>query len=370
MLRFVSILGVLGRTESRVAAISGLLALFCSTVVAQESATVHGPEFVKAGETLNLVITVDRAPNFTGSSLQLTLGPPRGGGFGYAIELHPKKTEYSLQVKIPEAAIGGTWSVIEIRYASGSPGDFSPLPFTKYSFQVIPQEDLVHPTSADVGMRPSQSQLLRTEAIHLQARIQDLKGSILEYKFSPKLTSVLRQNIDQAVQSLNETEQEFRKLDSSPKQEENSHVFFDDLRTSYREANHDLRAQELMRHSHELLVAAPQRKTETAVYPLVAQPVLRAFEQNELAYNTVADAQKLTFDLSVSSAPAGAAVSYRRRGEEFKQADAPTNSTIKALTFAIWIVRFQKDGFRTIEREHDPFREPNHIIDVELTPAK
>jgi hypothetical protein len=370
MLRFAAFLR--GAGHSGVIAVPSLLAMLCSPALAQTSATVHGPEFVKAGETLNLAITVDRAPNFTGSSLQLTLGPDSGGGaFGYGIELQPNKTEYSLQVRIPEAAIGGTWSVADVRFASGMPGSYPTLSFTKYSFLVIPKRDLVYPTSADVGMKPSQAQLLRTEAVHLQAQIQDLKGQILEYKSSNKLTVLLRQNIEKAVQSLDETEHEFRSLDSASKQQENSQVFFDDLRTSYREASHDLKAQGLERHGPELLlVAIPQAKTETVIYPVVAQAVLRAFEQNELAYDIAADAQMLTFDLVVSSIPAGATVSYRRRGDEFKRATAPTNSTIKALPFAIWIIRFEKDGFRTIEREHDPFREPNHVVNVELPQAK
>jgi len=352
-------------TKGAILALSSVLAIFCSPVSAQTSATVHGPEFVKAGETLILVITVDQAPNFTGSSLQISLGPKSGGGFGYGIELEPKKTEYSLQMKIPEAAQGGTWSV-RLDFATGG-GESHLLPSTKYSFQVIPRTDLVYPTSADVGMRPSQAQLLRTEAIHVQTRIQDLKGQILEHKSGSKLTSLLRQNVAKAIEALNNTEQQFRSLDSASRQEKDSQVFFDDLRTSYREADQQVKAQEVIPHGSKLLlVEAPQTKGETAIYPVVAQGVLRAFEQNEVAYNTVADAQSLTFDLEVASYPTGATVSFRRRGDEFKKSPTPTDSTIKALPFAIWLIRFEKDGFRAVEKEHDPFREPNHAITVEL----
>jgi hypothetical protein len=340
MHRFDSILRVLSHTRGVVAAVSILLLVFCLAALAQESATLHGEEFVKAGETLNLVVTVNKAPNFTGSSLVLDLRGPKGS-FGYGIGLEPGKTTYTLEIKIPEGAPGGTWSVGQLDFMTGG-GERSPLPFTKYSFEVIPKKDLTYPTLADIGVSPSQAQLLRTEAIHLQARIQDLKGQIVEHKFDKSLTSLLRQNVEQAIQSLNATEHAFRSLDSSSKQQENSRVFFDDLRTSYREADHELRAQELKwrRHYSLLLAAAPQGKSETVLYPVIAQAVLRAFEQNELAYNTVAEAQMLTFNLDVSSIPTGATVSYRRRGDEFKQASTPTDSTIKALEFAIWIIRF------------------------------
>jgi hypothetical protein len=347
---------------------SSLLAVFCSPALAQKSATVHGPEFVKAGENCDVVVTIDRAPDFTGALLHVSLqGPKTKSQYyqQYTIALKPGKTEYLLTIPVPGAATGGSWSVGVDDFTTGA-GEQFPLPSTKYSFQVIANENLVYPTRADVGMRPSQAQLLRTEAIHLQAQIQDLKGQILEHKSDSKLTSLLRENIGKAIQALNDTEQQYRSLDSSSKQED-SKVFFDDLRTNYRQADTELKAQDIEPHSRNLLlVASPQRKAETAVYPVVAQAVLRAFEHNELAYITVADAQSLTFDLEVASFPTGAAVSFRRRGDDFKKSSSPTNSTIKALIFAVWIIRFEKDGFRPVDREFDPWTEHNRAITVEL----
>jgi hypothetical protein len=100
----------------------------------------------------------------------------------------------------------------------------------------------------------------------------------------------------------------------------------------------------------------------------VAQAALRPFEQNELAYQIVADTQSLTFDLSVNSNPAGAAVCYHRRGDPCHPNSDPTDTVIKSLPYAIWLVQFQKVGYRTEEREHDPFREPNHVINADLQP--
>jgi hypothetical protein len=64
--------------------------------------------------------------------------------------------------------------------------------------------------------------------------------------------------------------------------------------------------------------------------------------------------------------PAGAEISYKRRGDAFQQNPSPSNSVIKSLPLAIWTVRLQKPGYRDEEREHDPFREANHVINVEL----
>jgi hypothetical protein len=350
-------------TKGAILALSSVLTIFCPPASAQTSATVHGPEFVKAGERFDVVITIDKAPNFTGSLIHVNVQGPKIS-FGYAIELQPGRTEYVLPVSMPGASTGGTWAIKVSDFTTGG-GEQIPMQSTKYSFQVIPQKDLVYPTTADVGMRPSQAQLLRTEAIHLQARIQDLKGQIREHKSGGKLTSLLRENVAKAIQALNDTDQQYRSLDSSSKQDKDSQVFFDDLRTSYREADHQLRAQEVRPDGSKLLLVA-QRQSESVIYPVVAQGVLRAFEQNEAAYNTVADAQSLTFDLEVASYPTGATVSFRRRGDEFKKSPTPTDSTIKALTFAIWIIRFEKDGFQAVEREHDPFRESNHAITVDL----
>ena len=351
-------------------ALSGLsvLALFCSKAVAQESATVHCGEFVNAGETITLAISVDRAPNYEDSALHIYIKGSNGElTYHNGIMLAPGKTAYTLPIKIPAGARGGTWSVDRLDFLSGS-GEPIPLPFTKCAFQVLPRTNPVFPTIVDVGIKPSQAQLLRTAALHLRAQIQDLRGQITEHKSDNTLTQLLRRNIEDAIKALDETERAFRGLNDSSKQQESSQVFFADLRTNYRETHKELKAQARRLHNNPdlILVAAPQGRTEASLYPLAAQAVLRIFEQNELAYKTVVDTGTLTFDLDVSSVPAGAAISYRRRGDDFKSAGSPTNCTIKALPFAIWIVRLEKDGFRAVERDHDPFRESNHVLNIEL----
>jgi len=367
---FISALRVFGFRSRRAAALAISIGILSGSTFAQQSATVYGEEFVKAGETLKISITLDKAPSIKGAMLQLTIRGPRAG-FGYGVGLTAGQVNYTADFPVPEGATGGTWSIDKVTFQTGG-GESYELPFKKYSFQVIPKANVTYPTAADVGVIPSQAQLLRTEALRLLARIQDLKGQIAERKNDTKLLKLLHQNVDDAIKALGETENTFRSLDSSAKQQGPSQIFFDDLRTSYHEADRLIMAQGDRSSDDALfqLVDFAQKSSDSPIYPPIAQAVLRAFEQNELAYKTVADAQSLTFDLELTSAPQGAAVSYRRRGDDFKPAPSPTDSTIKALTFAIWLVRFEKDGFRPVEREHDTFRDSNHVINVELPKVK
>jgi hypothetical protein len=111
---------------------------------------------------------------------------------------------------------------------------------------------------------------------------------------------------------------------------------------------------------------AAQTKKPEVGYTIVVQAALRPFEQNELAYKIVADTESLVFDLNVTSTPAGAAVCYHRRGDPCRPNPDATNTVTKSLPYALWLVQFQKAGYNTEEREHDPFRDPNHVINVEL----
>jgi hypothetical protein len=68
----------------------------------------------------------------------------------------------------------------------------------------------------------------------------------------------------------------------------------------------------------------------------------------------------------VKSTPEGANICYYRRGDSCRPDPDLTNTTIKALPLAIWKVEFHNDGFNVETREHDPFRESNHVVEVTL----
>ena len=215
--------------------------------------------------------------------------------------------------------------------------------------------------------------LKRRGAARLQQRIQELKANLAK-QANPTgsgVVELLRANTKEAFHALEETQSTFHKLASPESPAGAAEVFFGDLRKSYDDVLLDLEPERtrsplggsLGRPFLMLTAWAPIPQTR---YPVLAQVVFRAFEQNELAYNIVSDTGTLFFDLDVGSSPMGATVSYRRRGDPYRQLPNPTNTVIKALTYAIWQVQFQKQGYRVEEREHDPFREPNHTVHVEL----
>jgi hypothetical protein len=224
-----------------------------------------------------------------------------------------------------------------------------------------------------VAISPTQTQLLRREATRLQLQIRQLKSELSTAANGGGRTDILRKRVQEEVRSLQETARNFRELSASAATKDASNVFFLDLQTSYDEVLSGLNRLQATRAKARPRVitasfglTADKETRNDAKYSLAALAVFRACEQNELAYTLVADTGSLTFDLTVSSAPEGAAVSYKRRGDPYQSLSSPTNSVIKAIPYAIWIVRFQKPGFKDQEIEHDPFREPNHVVTADL----
>jgi hypothetical protein len=86
-----------------------------------------------------------------------------------------------------------------------------------------------------------------------------------------------------------------------------------------------------------------------------------------LAYNVVVDTGSLTFDLKIMSNPSGALVSYYRRGDPPHPYADPTTAVIPSLPYATWYVRVEKQGYKPVVREHDPFHATDHVLIVELT---
>lgn len=334
----------------------------------QVSAVVHGPQVVKAGEDVEFVLTLDKAINFEGANVQvLIVGPD--ASFSYGIGVQPGVKVYHFRFRVPPAATGGTWAVDKLTFNSGA-GKGSELPFKRYTFEVIPNTGLTYPTSADIGVNPSQIQLLRTEAVKLQTRIRELKATLVEKSSDHELISVLSRNIEESLAALQATATRFQNLSTDRQQSSASQVFFGDLRTSYKEAADKLHQLAEFRQDRGALrfvnFEQQTRVPGQGDYPLISQGVLRVLEQNEVAYTIVADAQSLMFDLALSSTPQGASTALRRRGDSFENSGQLTDCTIKALPYAIWIVRFEKHGYRPEEREHDPFREPNHVVNIAL----
>ena len=221
-------------------------------------------------------------------------------------------------------------------------------------------------------INPSQVQLLRREASRLRARRQALSEAIAgaDEPLKQATVDLLRGSLQQELESLKTTESKFGELGSKV-QAEATRVFFDDLRLSYTGVLSGLGQETVGRSNVTMMRAAwslPPQTTpvDSNRHSLTTQSVFEIIELNARAYALVADAEALTFDLDVKSNPEGAIVSYRRRGDAYKDHPSPTNSTIRFLTYAIWTVRFRKKGYEEQEFEFNPFVESNHVISVNL----
>jgi len=328
------------------------------------SATVEGPAVVKAGEVANFTITLDQPPNFDGGRIYAEFWANNKAVGGAAVGVNRNTRTYPLSFLVPIDSPAGTWVLHTLLFAAGN-NIQQPLAISRtISFQVLPASDLRYPTSAEVTINLSQAQLLRTEASKLQRQVQDLKA-LLSSQIRGGITGILGRTVRDALEALNSTEASFRKLATTGARDaEAATVFFDDLRLSYQDAASTVRQSTLL-PSGELLHVS-QNGAARGNYPPAAHAVLRSFEQNELAYTLVADTQSLVFNLDVQSVPAGATVCYHRKNDPCHPHPNQTNSTIPSLPYAIWIVHFEKLGYKAEDREHDPFREPNHLVIVEL----
>lgn len=219
-----------------------------------------------------------------------------------------------------------------------------------------------------IAINPSQQQLLRKAATTLQLRVQALKAAIASYEQANQqgeIPEILRENVRESLTALQATEGDFTRLATAQGQADQARVFFGDLRLNYSEALGILEHAAAMRMPAQFLLAAyPPPKHSS--YTAVTQATLRAFDLNELAYNVVADGGSLTFSLKVTSTPSGAAVSYYRRGDAPQRFADPTTAIIPSLTFAIWYVKLEKDGYRSETVEYDPFHSSDHVVFVEL----
>ncbi len=209
--------------------------------------------------------------------------------------------------------------------------------------------------------------LLEREAIRVQARIQNLKANLSQARqplTRNQLITILRSSLNEALKDVRRTERTFNELGRDTLMFTPGKIFFADLQSSYRHALEDLTHTQAGSQIEPRLQKITFR--DEPRYPALAQGPLRVLEQNELAYSVVVNKKNLTFDLEVNSVPSGATVFFWRRGDSERKNNKPTNSTVTELPYAIWFVRFQLPGYKDEEREHDPFREPNHVLNVEL----
>jgi len=322
---------------------------------------------IKAGENFEFTVTLDKPPNFPGGGIGFTAVAPGGAQWGENCMEAPGDPHrvYHCVIQLPQTAQGGIWTVQRMWFAEGA--THIELNFKPIRFNVIPKTNLILPTSAEITVNLDQKQLLRREAKRIQGRIQELKSTVSEYvraSHERAVTPLLRQTLLDSLAALKATEAEFTKLTSEQGQQPNASIFFDDLRRSYEGVIPHLETSKAeLGGTAQLRPASEKARPSTESLLALA---LRPMEQNELAYKVVAEEGSLTFDLEVDSTPEGARVSYFRRGDPPRSSPNQTRVTIPKLPYAIWVVRFEEPGYKTEEREHDPWREPNHVVHVDL----
>jgi hypothetical protein len=351
-------------------ALLALQAITFACAAGQTSSTVSCGDYpIRAGETLKVQLRFDKPSDVDGGRIQVALRPPNassiaGGAFGYA-ETKIGVNQYEIPVRIPLSAVGGDWTLDGVRlYIEGR--DPYEVPVTHCTFKIIATIKPALPTVASVSVNPSQTQLLRNEAVRVQSRMEQLKSTFQEYVSSNQtssLSELLRKNLNQSKNSLDATQAAFQKLGSNPDQQPQAGIFFEDLRRGYGDAISQLSrsagglAPRLWHVSNTLLSQEP---------PLLAL-ALRPLERNALAFSAVANSGSLVFDLVVESSPPGARVSYFRKGDATPRTSSDvTKALIRGLPYAVWIVRLEMTGYKSTVLEFDPFVEPNTVVHVDL----
>lgn len=201
---------------------------------------------------------------------------------------------------------------------------------------------------APVSINSEQIALLTKEAGTLETRITQAEGSLkgMGTEQPQKAAVFLSDRAQAEAATVVSTRAAFLNLSgNNPLQRRAADLFFGQFENQYR----------------QLSGSTPKAANPTTLSTFR----IRAFDvlvNNMRAYQAVATAKALTFDLDVASAPAGASVSYRRAGDPYQRNADPTNTTVRNLVYAIWSVRAELPNRQPQEKEHNPWREPNHVL--------
>jgi len=347
------------------------------------SVSVSGPKTVENGTKATFHVSIDKyaepaAPGTCRDSLGMIFYPSEAGyspstarAFGESstlTELKPGTVSYDVPFeRLPDAPRTGKWVAEVLSYKSGQPKHPCPRPRKLVGekslvFEVLPAEGLVVPKSAQVTLNPSEVKLLQVQASLLRAKITRLRGELSEGN-SEQSKQVLQQTVAEALQSVTETEEEYRKLAKS--QSPASNVFFDDIRSNYHDSLLRLSTQRNSGDHLQLVSAAPAGSLDN-----VASFVIGSILHNVNAYETAASKARLTFTLRLRSDPEGAKIFYRRKPDEFQSFSDVTNSSIENLPIAVWFVKFQKDGYEeTEEVPYDATTQTSPVF-VKLKPVR
>jgi hypothetical protein len=338
--------------------------------------SLKGPAVVWNGTKAIFTLKVDRVPARLSDSspqparcedmLEVTFRPEGGSSanqedYPEVVRFHPGKLVYDVPFEhLPDAQPIGKWqaTLSATKYRGNNCPPLLPLTGQKqFNFEVLPPHDLVVPKSVEVTMNPTQVQLLRAEASALKVKAQRLESE-LRSGYGEGSGKILHDSIDDALTRLNNTELTYNREAGTT--DPAALIFFGDIRQSYREVLNTLATKDIPSASVPRLVLATETSDKDLSIAVAA--VHASLLHNVDAYVTVANSERLTFDLKVKSDPQGAKVSYCRKPEPYVPFDDVTNSTIPRLPVAVWFVRFQKDGYGDEERTYDATKETDPLM--------
>jgi hypothetical protein len=363
----------MGRVLSAAPVLVSLIAIGTQALLGQGSAKVSTvTATAKAGETISFTVTVDHPTNVEDSYISYTLSTPQNS-LASSVALPPGKTEVKISYKIPRDARAGRYELTSLAFVSPS-GKRIPFTFEKVGYDVTASTGFEFPSGVKVAISPSQVQLFRSEAQALAKRLQELKGNenVLESKGPQAANQELRSAVRREMDALKSTDEKFRSLGLSTDLSRIATVFFADLELSYSRTEAMLAGRASQARGGgaiELAFFRPgQGQQRIPLSRYAREAVYRAAEDNELAYNQVAETGDMSFSLRVVSSPAGATISYARRGDSLQDYQDPTSATIPSLPLAIWRIHFHKTAYQDQEREFNPFTEHERSVDVTLHP--
>lgn len=347
---------------------------------------------LSAGETFGMTIAFDVANPLVDLQVagSFVLNGVNSSLFGVNFSTYLAKGARvaTAQVNIDKSLQTGDFTLREVRVSGAVSREVIGVTPITIHVEALPKplpEPEILPNRATVDLNLTQRQFIKTQAEPLTA----LRDSLLlrlskDAADTPDLRDQLISVVQDADDLLPPAQRKYISLyDQAPALQP---LLFEDFHRSYQAALIELRAHrsaelrvpipapvlqrvQLIQHGKTPPSAPDDWKNHSlaGTYPLVAVAVLELLDRNIKAYLLIADSGLDTFSVRLASVPSGAAISYKRIGEEYTYLSKPTDLPSVVFPYAMWTFRFEKEGCRSVERKPDPYIEKGIDLTVELS---
>ena len=342
---------------------------------------------VTAGQTLTLKVTFPEAPSYAAAVVVYFDFKRINGAIPQDIpeEIGCRGTgqagskDMVISCPIPIDQGGGIYQIGQFRLGpppGGSHWRFLKVPVP--DFEVVPVEDKnVYPTTAAVSISLDQKQALQNGAIKIDALLDQLnarvEGNAAE---TTDLKTYLSNTAATAKGELEHIRAQYRQTLPSGKKEP---IFFEDFDrqlTAFIAGVGAPKTVSLQQHNpqtaHFMLVQLSSSETVT-VHPTPLDGSLGPFVSNLVqllvnlrdALNTISQRGTDEFTISLRSTPPGAAISYKRIGEDYQDYSSPTNVDQATFPYAMWTFRFTINHCDVIKKPN-PYIEQSPNLTVSM----